>query len=237
MSPPRSSRRRSLLPAAEAHYSTARLGYRSKVIAVKPAIPGVRLRDPLRRRPDLARQPKRQDDRHRRLQRRAVSPLRAGRDLRQHPLPGRLPQPGPLRAVEGRRSRRPRRRSPKWEKLASGDVWAWHDHRIHYMNPIPPPQISAAPRKPHHVFDWKVPATDERQALLHRRAASTTCRRRRRSFPVTLVYRARDPDRRRDGRPLRPPPRASPLAGLETSTLPSARRMSSTLTSISSPSR
>jgi hypothetical protein len=49
---------------------------------------------------------------------------------------------------------------PDWQKLAGGDVWAWHDHRIHYMNPIPPPQIKAAPRKPHHVFDWKVPATD-----------------------------------------------------------------------------
>ena len=49
---------------------------------------------------------------------------------------------------------------PKWEKLAGGDVWAWHDHRIHYMNPIPPPQIKAEPRKRHHVFDWKVPATE-----------------------------------------------------------------------------
>lgn len=49
---------------------------------------------------------------------------------------------------------------PKWEKLAGGDIWAWHDHRIHYMNPIPPPQIKAEPRKRHHVFDWKVPATE-----------------------------------------------------------------------------
>ena len=49
---------------------------------------------------------------------------------------------------------------PKWEKLAGGDVWAWHDHRIHYMNPIAPPLVKNAPRKPHHIFDWKVPATD-----------------------------------------------------------------------------
>ncbi|HMJ01152.1 MAG TPA: hypothetical protein VK488_15065 [Gaiellaceae bacterium] len=49
--------------------------------------------------------------------------------------------------------------SPKWEKLAGGHVWAWHDHRIHYMNPIPPPVIKNAPRKPHHVFNWKVPLT------------------------------------------------------------------------------
>jgi hypothetical protein len=48
---------------------------------------------------------------------------------------------------------------PNWKKLAGGDVWAWHDHRIHYMSPTFPPVISAAPDKPHHVFDWKVPAT------------------------------------------------------------------------------
>jgi hypothetical protein len=49
---------------------------------------------------------------------------------------------------------------PQWEKLAGGDAWAWHDHRIHYMNPIAPPVVKDAPRKPHHIFDWKVPATD-----------------------------------------------------------------------------
>jgi hypothetical protein len=49
--------------------------------------------------------------------------------------------------------------APNWKKLAGGDVWAWHDHRIHYMSPTFPPVISAAPDKPHHVFDWKVPAT------------------------------------------------------------------------------
>jgi len=50
--------------------------------------------------------------------------------------------------------------TPNWQKMAGGDVWAWHDHRIHYMNPIAPPLVKAAPRKPHHLFDWKVPATD-----------------------------------------------------------------------------
>jgi hypothetical protein len=28
------------------------------------------------------------------------------------------------------------------------------------MSPTPPPQIKDAPRKPHHVLDWKVPATE-----------------------------------------------------------------------------
>jgi hypothetical protein len=49
---------------------------------------------------------------------------------------------------------------PKWAKMANVHVWAWHDHRIHFMSPTPPPQIKAAPRKQHHVFDWKVPATE-----------------------------------------------------------------------------
>jgi len=48
---------------------------------------------------------------------------------------------------------------PSWQKLAGGEIWAWHDHRIHYMNPIPPPVIKNAPRKPHHVFNWRVPLT------------------------------------------------------------------------------
>ncbi len=48
---------------------------------------------------------------------------------------------------------------PHWEKLAGGEIWAWHDHRIHYMSPTAPKQIRDAPRKPHHVFDWKVPLT------------------------------------------------------------------------------
>ena len=48
---------------------------------------------------------------------------------------------------------------PKWQKLAGGELWAWHDHRIHYMSLTPPKLIQDEPRKPHHVFDWKVPAT------------------------------------------------------------------------------
>jgi hypothetical protein len=48
---------------------------------------------------------------------------------------------------------------PNWQKLAGGEIWAWHDHRIHYMSPLAPKPIRDAPRKPHHVFDWKVPLT------------------------------------------------------------------------------
>jgi hypothetical protein len=48
---------------------------------------------------------------------------------------------------------------PNWQKLAGGGKWAWHDHRIHYMSRILPKPIREAPREPHHVFDWKIPAT------------------------------------------------------------------------------
>jgi hypothetical protein len=49
---------------------------------------------------------------------------------------------------------------PNWQKLAGGKVWSWHDHRIHYMSPTPPKAIKDEPRKPHHVFNWKVQATE-----------------------------------------------------------------------------
>jgi hypothetical protein len=48
---------------------------------------------------------------------------------------------------------------PRWEKVADGDVYEWHDHRIHWMSPESPPQVREAPNQPHHVFDWEVPAT------------------------------------------------------------------------------
>jgi hypothetical protein len=47
---------------------------------------------------------------------------------------------------------------PRWERVATGGIWAWHDHRIHWMSPIDPPRVRAAPDRPHHVFDWQVPA-------------------------------------------------------------------------------
>jgi hypothetical protein len=48
---------------------------------------------------------------------------------------------------------------PRWEKVADGDAYEWHDHRIHWMSPENPPQVRKAPDQPHHVFDWTVPAS------------------------------------------------------------------------------
>jgi len=47
---------------------------------------------------------------------------------------------------------------PKWQQIGNGPTYAWHDHRIHWMSTIAPPVVKADPGKPHHVFNWKVPA-------------------------------------------------------------------------------
>jgi LPXTG-motif cell wall-anchored protein len=47
---------------------------------------------------------------------------------------------------------------PQWRRVASGTSFGWHDHRIHWMSPIPPPAVKADESKAHHVFDWKIEA-------------------------------------------------------------------------------
>jgi hypothetical protein len=49
--------------------------------------------------------------------------------------------------------------------MAAGAIWAWHDHRIHWMSPIDPPRVRAHPDRPQHVFDWAVPARVEGRKL------------------------------------------------------------------------
>lgn len=48
--------------------------------------------------------------------------------------------------------------APAWRRVADGDEYEWHDHRIHWMSEIAPPQVRRAPDDPHHVFDWTIPA-------------------------------------------------------------------------------
>jgi hypothetical protein len=48
--------------------------------------------------------------------------------------------------------------APDWRKVAEGDTYDWHDHRIHWMSAGDPPAVARAKDEPHHVFDWKVPA-------------------------------------------------------------------------------
>lgn len=47
---------------------------------------------------------------------------------------------------------------PDWEQVADGGVYAWHDHRIHWMSPESPPAVAGATAAT-PVFDWEVPVT------------------------------------------------------------------------------
>ena len=154
-----------IAPGAEAHYGTGKLGYRSTIRAVKPRMPGLRLKILYG------------DDQvwlDNRSGKTVVIKGYSGEPYLRFSPGGiyvNIKSPsGYLNQDRYARVTVPKSASakakPQWEKLAGGDVWAWHDHRIHYMNPIPPPQIKAAPRKPHHVFDWTVPATENGKRFL-----------------------------------------------------------------------
>lgn len=47
--------------------------------------------------------------------------------------------------------------SPRWEVVAGGGTYGWHDHRIHWMSQgVVPPQVEDESEQT-KVFDWKVP--------------------------------------------------------------------------------
>jgi hypothetical protein len=46
--------------------------------------------------------------------------------------------------------------SPKWRRVARGRTYSWHDHRIHWMSPTPPPVVQKDKGRSSHIFDWKV---------------------------------------------------------------------------------
>jgi hypothetical protein len=56
--------------------------------------------------------------------------------------------------------------APRWEQVASQEEYEWHDHRIHWMSRTLPPKVQNAKDRPHHVFDWKVPARLDGTALV-----------------------------------------------------------------------
>jgi hypothetical protein len=148
-----------LAPGAEAHFGTGKLGYRSTITGVDPRMPGLRFKILYG------------DDQVWLDNRSGKTVIIKGYSgepyLRFAPsgISVNIKSPaGYLNQDRYARVQVPKSATasakPKWEKLAGGDVWAWHDHRIHYMNPIAPPVVKDAPRKPHHIFNWKVPATD-----------------------------------------------------------------------------
>jgi hypothetical protein len=144
--------------SAQAHFDTAKLGYRSTIEGVEPPVRGVRTKVLYG------------DDQvwlENRSGKTVVIDGYGGEPYLRFAPDGifvNINSPaGYLNQDRYGKSTVPRSASPaaapNWKKLAGGDVWAWHDHRIHYMSPSYPPVISAAPDEPHHVFDWEVPAT------------------------------------------------------------------------------
>ena len=147
-----------LAPGAEAHYGTGKLGYRSTIRAIEPRVNGLQAKvlyvddqvwldnrsgetiiiDGYGGEPYLRFAP-------------------TGIFVNVNSPAGYLNQDRYGKTVVPKSASETAQ--PEWQKLTGGMAWAWHDHRIHYMSPALPPAIRAAPRKPHHVFDWKVPAT------------------------------------------------------------------------------
>ena len=145
-------------PGAEAHFGTAKLGYRSTIESVKPRVPGAQLKVLYG------------DDQvwldNRSGETVVINGYGGEPYLRFAPKGIFVNINSPAVYLNEDRYGKatvPKSASPEaapnWKKLAGGNVWAWHDHRIHYMSPTLPPLISAAPDEPHHVFDWEVPAT------------------------------------------------------------------------------
>jgi hypothetical protein len=48
---------------------------------------------------------------------------------------------------------------PEWRRVSGGRTALWHDHRIHWMSPDPPPAAKADPGHYHLIDAWEVPFT------------------------------------------------------------------------------
>lgn len=55
--------------------------------------------------------------------------------------------------------------APSWQRISNAPLYQWHDHRIHWMSTILPPQVRSSPKQRHHVFDWTVPGTVDGRPL------------------------------------------------------------------------
>ena len=81
--------------------------------------------------------------------------LRRRRRRTEHALAGGLPEHQLLR-------RRDRARlasataPPTWEAVDRTGQFEWHDHRIHWMSPVTPPEVKNTAKRT-KIFDWTVP--------------------------------------------------------------------------------
>ena len=176
-----------LAPGAEAHFDTAKLGYRSTIQALKPRVEGIRVKVLYG------------DDQvwldNRSGETIVIEGYGGEPYLRFAPTgifvnvnspAGYLNQDRYGKSVPPKTATVTAR--PDWQKLTGGKVWAWHDHRIHYMSPEFPPAIRAEPRKPHHVFNWRVPATaDGKPFFITGSLDYAPPPKESQSFPVALV--------------------------------------------------
>jgi hypothetical protein len=62
-------------------------------------------------------------------------------------------QPPPEATAENAAAR------PDWQALGTGGAWVWHDHRIHWMSPQPPPAIDGRESETVELQRWTVPLT------------------------------------------------------------------------------
>ena len=47
---------------------------------------------------------------------------------------------------------------PEWERVSSGGVYSWHDHRTHWMSRTPPAVVTETGRgEGVNIFDWSLP--------------------------------------------------------------------------------
>ena len=173
--------------SAEAHYGTGKLGYRSTIDAVKPRVPGAQVKVLYG------------DDQvwmDNRSGKTIVIDGYGGEPYLRFAPTGifvNVNSPAGYLNQDRYGKSKPQKSAtvtatPDWQQLTGGKVWAWHDHRIHYMSPEFPPNIKAAPRKPHHVFDWSVPATaDGKRFLITGSLDYKPPPKESQSFPVALV--------------------------------------------------
>ncbi len=45
---------------------------------------------------------------------------------------------------------------PEWKKISSGRTARWHDHRIHWMSPQPPPPVAQSPGRFYHLSQQNI---------------------------------------------------------------------------------